>query len=105
MEVTIDNLQSYIDLVLHFFFEETIKMQIKAFKKGFNSIFSVDALKSFDSNNEIDLLVCGEDCSLNDEEFTNIGMLSEVIKTDHGFTLQSQQVQDFIKYITEMPKD
>mmetsp|Transcript_84127 Transcript_84127/g.116235 ORF Transcript_84127/g.116235 Transcript_84127/m.116235 type:complete len:90 (-) Transcript_84127:394-663(-) len=89
MPVTIDNLQNYIDLSLHFFFEETIKMQIKAFKKGFNSIFSIDTLKSFDSQNEIDLLVCGIDCSKNDDEFTNIALLSEIIETNHGYTMQS----------------
>jgi hypothetical protein len=34
-KVTLDNLQDYIDLSLHFIFHETVNLQIKAFKKGF----------------------------------------------------------------------
>ncbi len=35
-DVTVDNLQEYIDLTLHFMFHESLKIQIQAFKKGFN---------------------------------------------------------------------
>jgi len=69
--VTMDNLQNYIDLCLHFTFEETVKMQLKAFKKGFNQILSVESLRPFNTNNEIDWLICGSDCSQNNEEFSN----------------------------------
>lgn len=34
--VTLDNLQDYIDLTMHYMFHEGIKVQIQAFKKGFN---------------------------------------------------------------------
>jgi len=46
-DVTLDNLQEYIDLTMHFLFHETIKVQLQAFRKGFNQIFPVDSLRPF----------------------------------------------------------
>lgn len=38
-------------------------MQLKAFRKGFNSILSIESLRPFDTNHEIDWLICGSDCA------------------------------------------
>lgn len=40
-EVTVENVQDYIDLVLHYTFHDTVKIQIQGFKKGFNEIFPI----------------------------------------------------------------
>jgi len=45
--VNLENLQEYIDMTLHYTFHETLKLQLNAFKKGFNSIFSLESLKCF----------------------------------------------------------
>jgi E3 ubiquitin-protein ligase TRIP12 len=37
--VSLENTQDYIDLVLHSTFHESVKIQVQAFKKGFNEIF------------------------------------------------------------------
>lgn len=58
--MTLDNLQQYIDLVLDSTFNESIRLQITAFKKGFNSVMPIENLKIFQSSDEIETLVCGE---------------------------------------------
>ena len=35
-QLTLDNVQEYIDLVLHSTFYECVNLQLQAFKKGFN---------------------------------------------------------------------
>jgi E3 ubiquitin-protein ligase TRIP12 len=82
-DVTIHNLQEYIDLVMNFMFHETVKVQISAFKKGFNSIFSIDSLKSFSTSDELEEMICGT--NKNDEEWTNVQILSENIVPAHGY--------------------
>lgn len=44
MDVTLESAQDYVDLVLHYTFHESIKIQVQAFKKGFNSIFPISSL-------------------------------------------------------------
>jgi len=72
-EVTIENCQEYVDLVLHYTFHETIKMQVQAFKKGFNAIFPIHSLQPFahscSSEEELIEMVCGIMCK--DKDFQN----------------------------------
>ena len=58
-KVTLDNLQDYIDLSLHFIFHETVNLQIKAFKKGFSQILPIESLRPFNSEEELENLICG----------------------------------------------
>lgn len=73
VNVTIDNCQDYVDLVLHYTFHETIKMQVQAFKKGFNQIFPIHSLAPFtqscSSDEELIEMVCGATCK--DKDFCN----------------------------------
>jgi len=84
LEVTLGNLQDYIDLTLQYTFHETLKLQLNAFKKGFNSIFSVTSLSCF-SYIEIEELICGE----NPEEWTDVHKLAELIVPAHGYHQKS----------------
>lgn len=59
--LTLDNVQEYIDLVLHSTFYDCINLQLQAFKKGFNSVLPLDSIRSFASKGgEIEMMVCGE---------------------------------------------
>jgi E3 ubiquitin-protein ligase TRIP12 len=73
-DVTLENLQEYIDLVMHFFFHETVKVQVQAFKKGFNQIFPVENLRPFSSSSvEMEDMICGT--QRNEEEWTSVAKL------------------------------
>lgn len=98
-KVTLDNLQDYIDLSLHYIFHETINLQIKSFKKGFSQILPIESLRPFSSDDELESLICGQ---LNDQEWTDFDRLMEVIVPDHGFDRNSRVFRDFIKYLTEV---
>ena len=103
-EVTVENVQDYVDLVLHFTFHETVKVQIQAFKKGFNEIFPIQSLAPFtqscSNEEEIENMVCG--AQPDDKEFTDKEGLMKNIIPDHGYTKNSDQYMYFIRYITEM---
>lgn len=98
-KVTLDNLQDYIDLSLHYIFHETINLQIKSFKKGFSQVLPIESLRPFNSDEELESLVCGQ---LNDDEWTDFDRLIEVIVPDHGFDRNSRVFRDFITFLTEV---
>lgn len=47
MDVTIDNVDEYVDLVIDFTIGKGIRRQINEFKKGFSSVFPYEALCAF----------------------------------------------------------
>jgi hypothetical protein len=47
IQVRKDNLQEYIDLVLNYKFDESVRLQVQAFKKGFQKIMPVSCLQGF----------------------------------------------------------
>lgn len=102
-DVTIHNLQEYIDLVMNFMFHETVKVQLSAFKKGFNSIFSIDSLKSFSTSDELEEMICGT--NKNDEEWTNIQALSDNIIPAHGYHQKSIEYLNFLRFLTELSRE
>lgn len=103
--MTLDNLQEYIDLVLHFLFHESVKIQIQAFKKGFNHIFPVDNLKPFAGNScaELEDMICGT--QRNEEEWSSVAKLAEFITPAHGFHQKSPQFLMFVRFMTELTID
>ena len=60
LAVNQSNLQTYIDLVLDSTFNQSINLQIEAFKKGFVSIMPTKLLSIFEYKSELETLVCGE---------------------------------------------
>ena len=100
--VTLDNLQEYIDLVLHAVFHETINLQIQSFKKGFNAVLPIESLRPFQAREEVELLVCGSEPS--DEEWADINMLRDVVKPDHGYSSKSRAYEEFLRFIVEMKR-
>lgn len=104
LDVTLENAQDYVDLVLHYTFHETVKIQVQAFKKGFNAIFPISSLSPFTHSNsaeeELENIVCGIKCT--DSEWQNKEELAKNIEPDHGFHRKSPQYLHFIRYIAEL---
>ena len=91
-------------MVMHYFFHETVKIQIQAFKKGFNQIFPVENLRPFaNSTTELEDMICGT--QRNEEEWTNPQKLYEFIVPAHGYHVKSVQYLNFIRFITELNKE
>ncbi|XP_070499559.1 E3 ubiquitin-protein ligase Nedd-4 isoform X4 [Chironomus tepperi] len=58
IEVTNDNKDEYIRLVIQWRFESRVKDQMRSFLEGFGSIVPLNNIKIFDEN-ELELLMCG----------------------------------------------
>lgn len=58
IDVTNENKDEYIKLVIEWRFEARVKEQMQAFFVGFGSIVPLNTLKIFDEN-ELELLMCG----------------------------------------------
>lgn len=98
-ELTVENVQEYIDLVLHSLYYECVNLQLQAFKKGFNSVLPLDSIRTFDSRGEIETMVCG---SLDDSDWKDLGKLKQAIKADHGYNMESRVYNDFLRFIVEL---
>ena len=103
-QVELQTAQDYVDLVLHFTFHESVKLQVQAFKKGFNAIFPISSLAPFarssSQEGELETMICGIGC--NDSEWQNREELMKTIEPDHGLTRKSAPYLHFIRYITEL---
>ena len=90
--------------MLHYSFHETVKMQVQAFKKGFNAIFPISSLAPFahagSEESELETIVCGIRCE--GPEWLSKDELSQYIQPDHGYTRSSDQYLHFIRYILEL---
>ncbi|RUS87649.1 hypothetical protein EGW08_004572 [Elysia chlorotica] len=58
-DVTMDNVEEYIDLVFDFCFVSGIRRQMEAFRNGFNQVFPMAKLHSF-SPMELGSILCGD---------------------------------------------
>lgn len=57
--VTKENVEEYVSLMSKFILGEGIEKQLQSFKDGFDSVFSMDSLKSFEPV-ELQLLMSGD---------------------------------------------
>ncbi|KAG1471228.1 hypothetical protein G6F56_002248 [Rhizopus delemar] len=93
--VTIKNVESYVESVIDAVAGSGVSQQIEAFKEGFNGLFAIKDLK---------LLTYSELVSLfgtSDEDWS-LSTLSDTIKADHGFTMESKSVQNLLEILSEM---
>ena len=67
ISLSLENAQDFVNLVLHYTFHENIKMQIQAFKKGFNTVFPISSLSPFahpsSMQDELQEMICGQECT------------------------------------------
>ena len=96
IQVTDDNLQEYLDLLLNEMLNKTISKQVKAFKKGFGrSMKYLQILKS----EELEFIICGNN---DDEKEWTIQNLKEHIIPAHGFHSTSQTYLDLLNYMSNL---
>lgn len=91
--VTAQNVQQYIDLVVDSIVGKGSFLQAQAFREGFSRVFPVSDLQAF-SVQELAMLFG------NSEEDWSVETLSESIKADHGFSIESRAIRDLIDIIS-----
>ncbi|KAF2860615.1 hypothetical protein K470DRAFT_264418 [Piedraia hortae CBS 480.64] len=111
-DVTIDNIDLYVQKVIEVTVGSGVKQQADAFKRGFSKVFPFSALKAFTPDELVMLFGKAE-------EDWSLELLLDSIKADHGFNLDSKSVRnllqvmseytpqerrDFLKFVTGSPK-
>ncbi|KAL8280298.1 hypothetical protein RQP46_007215 [Phenoliferia psychrophenolica] len=96
-EVSVDmsNVEEYVQLVVEWTLRRGIMLQVKEFKSGFSSVFSVRDLQSF-TPSELVMMT-----SAIDEDWS-VECLTTCTKADHGFTMDSRPVRDVLSVMAEL---
>ncbi|CDO68376.1 hypothetical protein BN946_scf184815.g23 [Trametes cinnabarina] len=92
--VTADNVDEYIQEVVDAIIGKGAQTQAQAFREGFSKVFPIGDLQAFTSD-ELAMLFG------NAEEDWSVETLSEALKADHGFNVESRAIRDLIEIMSE----
>eukprot|EP00339_Tiarina_fusa_P025807 CAMPEP_0117003470 /NCGR_PEP_ID=MMETSP0472-20121206/4774_1 /TAXON_ID=693140 ORGANISM="Tiarina fusus, Strain LIS" /NCGR_SAMPLE_ID=MMETSP0472 /ASSEMBLY_ACC=CAM_ASM_000603 /LENGTH=1404 /DNA_ID=CAMNT_0004704119 /DNA_START=206 /DNA_END=4423 /DNA_ORIENTATION=- len=92
ISVTLDNLHEYIELVIDTLLVSGVRMQMEAFRKGFQSVLPISSLCCF-SVSELDAMLCG--WTPNSKEYWETHAILDAIECDHQYNINSLPVQYF----------
>ncbi|KAI8098311.1 uncharacterized protein B0P05DRAFT_501835 [Gilbertella persicaria] len=94
INVTINNVEEYIDLIQDAILGSGISQQIAAFREGFNGLFAIDDLKLLTENELVSLFGKAE------EDWSH-AILADTIRADHGFTMDSDPVRHLLEILSD----
>ncbi|GAA6053157.1 hypothetical protein JCM3770_002881 [Rhodotorula araucariae] len=94
LAVDIDNLAEYIELVIEWTLKRGVQAQVAEFQRGFSSVFPVRDLQTFTPAELVMMTAAVE------EDWT-VETLANSTKADHGFTMDSRPVRDFLGIMSE----
>ncbi|KAI0704459.1 hypothetical protein C8T65DRAFT_741026 [Cerioporus squamosus] len=92
--VTADNVDEYIRAVIDAIIGKGAQAQAQAFREGFSKVFPITDLQAFTAD-ELAMLFGNAD------EDWSIESLSEALKADHGFHVESRAIRDLIEIMSE----
>lgn len=96
LQVTLDNVEEYVDLMSEFCLERGIRRQMEALRQGFDHVFPMSRLACF-SPAELRLLLCGDQSpSWTREDILNY------TEPKLGYTRDSPGFQRFVNVLTAM---
>jgi len=99
IQVTISNLEEYLNLVVKQQLVIGVQSQLEAFKRGFNEVFPLEKLAVF-SVSELESFLCGVQ-----ETSWDYQTLVENTRCDHGYTHSSPTVKNLLEIMTELSPD
>ncbi|CAH1802965.1 unnamed protein product, partial [Owenia fusiformis] len=98
-EVTVENVEEYVELMTDFCLNVGIRRQMEAFKAGFNRVFPMEKLHAF-SPSELQQILCGDQApSWSREDILNY------TEPKLGYTRESGGFQKLIEVLTTMTGD
>nr|CAD7452850.1 unnamed protein product [Timema tahoe] len=96
MEVTLDNLEEYVDLTTSFCLEQGVVRQMESFRAGFSRVFPMDKLRAF-SPEEVRVMLCGDQ----NPHWTREDLLNYT-EPKLGYTKDSPGFQRFVNVLVDM---
>jgi len=101
INVTIQNLEEYVDLVCDHFLRRGIQTQVESFRAGFSQLLPLDNIKSLFSLSELEQLICGG-TETSTDQFWTLEVLQEALACDHGFSHQSRAVRHLLEVMVSL---
>uniref|UniRef100_K1RA79 E3 ubiquitin-protein ligase n=1 Tax=Magallana gigas TaxID=29159 RepID=K1RA79_MAGGI len=99
VDVTMENIDEYVDLVTDFCLNIGIRRQLDAFRDGFNGVFPMEKLHAF-SPDELVTLICGDQYpNWSREDILNY------TEPKQGYTKESPGFQRFVSVLCELNAD
>ncbi|GAW23989.1 hypothetical protein ANO14919_135680 [Xylariales sp. No.14919] len=95
VQVTIDNVESYLEKVIDMSLGRGVKRQVDAFRTGFSQVFPYSALSAFTPDELVTLFG-------RSEEDWSLETLTDSIKADHGFNMDSKSVKNLLQTMSEL---
>ncbi|KAK5626250.1 hypothetical protein RRF57_001965 [Xylaria bambusicola] len=95
VQVTIDNVESYLEKVIDMTLGRGVKRQVDAFRAGFSQVFPYSALSAFTPDELVTLFGRAE-------EDWSLETLTDSIKADHGFNMDSKSVKNLLQTMSEL---
>ncbi|KAI1632701.1 E3 ubiquitin-protein ligase UPL3 [Biscogniauxia mediterranea] len=95
IQVTIYNVESYLDKVIDMTLGSGVKRQVEAFRTGFSQVFPYSALSAFTPDELVTLFG-------RVEEDWSLETLMDSIKADHGFNMDSRSVRNLLQTMSEL---
>ena len=98
VDVSMHNVEHYIERVLKVSLESGVERQMDAFRTGFSQVFSYASLQAFTPNELV--MLFGRV-----EEDWSIETLMDSVKADHGFNMDSKSVKNLLQTMSELTKE
>ncbi|XP_075057742.1 E3 ubiquitin-protein ligase TRIP12 isoform X4 [Mixophyes fleayi] len=98
-QVTIQNLDQYVQLVIYWALNEGVSRQFDSFRDGFESVFPLNHLQYFYPE-ELDQLLCGSKADPWD-----VKTLMECCRPDHGYTHDSRAVKFLFEILSSFDNE
>ncbi|KAI0405093.1 E3 ubiquitin-protein ligase UPL3 [Xylaria palmicola] len=95
IQVTIDNVESYLSKVIDMTLNHGVRRQVDAFRSGFSQVFPYSALSAFTPDELVTLFGRAE-------EDWSLETLTDSIKADHGFNMDSKSVKNLLQTMSEL---
>ncbi|KAJ6128749.1 hypothetical protein N7471_009966 [Penicillium samsonianum] len=95
VQLTIENVDTYIERVIDMTLGSGVRRQVDAFRAGFSQVFSFSSLCAF-TPSELVMLFGQAD------EDWSIETLMDSIKADHGFNMDSRSVRNLLQTMSEL---
>ncbi|TFK51850.1 hypothetical protein OE88DRAFT_1679337 [Heliocybe sulcata] len=92
--VTSDNVEEYIADVIDAIIGKGVAPQAKALREGFSKVFPISDLQAFSADELVMLFG-------NSDEDWSIETLSEALKADHGFNVESRAIRNLLEIVSE----
>ncbi|KZF20998.1 hypothetical protein L228DRAFT_248745 [Xylona heveae TC161] len=93
--VTIENVGQYVERVIDLTLGSGVQKQVKAFTTGFSQVFPYSALSAFTPGELV--MLFGRV-----EEDWSLETLTDSIKADHGYNMDSKSVRNLLQAMSEM---